>query len=135
MNEFPVSKTAYAVCELDCETWTIAYCSYEPNSDWDHLFYTWIKGYLVDDDANINTWAMNRKQAFFFEPLKNTWIHFREDKPFIYDSNSFFEEEKFMPLESLDIEEPLKEKLQKLATELIGSHLVKEEFAKAYYGR
>ena len=86
--------------------------------------------------GEINTWAFNTSnQSFFFEPLKGTWLHFRDNKPCVYDTDQFFKEEKFMPLESLEIEAPLKEKLQKLATDLVSSYLVKEEFAKPYYGR
>jgi hypothetical protein len=44
------------------------------------------------------------------------------------------EEEKFMTLESLDIEAALKEKLRELATYLMNSDAVKEEFGKLYYG-
>ena len=131
------SKTVFAVCNLDCETWTISsVCGPEPHSDWDHVYYTWIKGYLIDDKAEINTCAFNKSnQSFFFEPLKGTWLHFRDNKPCVYDTDQFFKEEKFMLLESLDIEATLKEKLQKLATDLVSSYLVKEEFAKPYYGK
>lgn len=39
-----------------------------------------------------------------------------------------------MSLESLDIAAPLKEKLKKLAVNILESELVKKEFSKPYYG-
>lgn len=127
-----VLETVFAVLNLDRETWTID--SQEANGDWEHLYYDWVKGYSIDADGNVNVNALNtREQTFFFEPNTNTWLYFKEGMPCKYDTKQFYEEEKFMFLDLLDIPKPLKDKLSDLAKIITNSPLAKEELAKSYY--